>query len=63
MFATFVFLCSFCVKDRVYSLGIVPSALLNPSIAILKATPPLPVPNQEKKEEFLKKNLVRKCAP
>ena len=60
MFASFIFLYFFCFKDRVFSLRIVPSALLNSPIAILKATPSLPVPNQEKKEEFKKKNMLDK---
>ena len=38
-----------CFEDRIFSLGFVPSALLNSPIAILKVTPPQPAPSQEKR--------------
>ena len=51
MFAFFHFNLFVCFGDRLFSLGFVPIALLNSPIAILKVTPPLPVPSQGKKEE------------
>ena len=50
-----------CFGDQVFSLGFVPSSLLNSPEAILKLTAPLPVSSQEKKEEGKKnQNILEK---
>ena len=54
LLAFFHFILSICFGDQVFSLGFVPGALLNSPAAILKVTPPLPVPSQEKRRRVTK---------